>query len=67
MITIPGITLHEKPIILNDILSRDKFEKTLYKFLTNEEENIILISVNPLVDKQRRLDLIISIINDLRF
>jgi hypothetical protein len=51
---------------LNEVQSKDKLEADIKGFFSHQESSLLIISVNPLVDSQRRLDLCISIINKVR-
>lgn len=51
---------------LNEVQSKDKLESSLQSFFREDTSNLFIISLNPLVDKQRRVDLTFSVINKVR-
>ena len=51
---------------LNEVQSKEKLESSLQNFFRDDSSNLFVLSLNPLVDKQRRVDLTFSVINKVR-
>lgn len=51
---------------LNEVQSKEKLELSLVNFFRDDTSNMYVLSLNPLVDKQRRVDLTFSVINKIR-